>query len=128
MSRSLQVSSLYIRREYDLHSQSHTLVDCTGTAQAGVKWLKATGYNLPDTLRLTYNPHLQYMTITFTVSEQLQELLPIPSDSDFPKRWLYTFEPHYERCNTLFMLTWQDDEKSMRLLSNVHQSLTVLLV
>lgn len=56
------------------------LIDCTGRAQCGAKWLEAAGFETPQVV--TYSPHLRYLTITFDVSDELWMSLPIPESVD----------------------------------------------
>ncbi|TFL02249.1 hypothetical protein BDV98DRAFT_566962 [Pterulicium gracile] len=52
------------------------IIDCTGRAQSGMKWLEEAGFEVPSPA--TYSPHLRYSTITFTVPDELYARLPIP--------------------------------------------------
>ncbi|KAF7364251.1 hypothetical protein MSAN_01084900 [Mycena sanguinolenta] len=54
------------------------VVDCTGTTQAGLKWLKSIGFPLPDGIRAAYTAEMSYATVCFTVSPELELTLPIP--------------------------------------------------
>ncbi|KAF7359652.1 hypothetical protein MVEN_00689300 [Mycena venus] len=55
------------------------VIDCTGTTQAGMKWLENAGITLPADLRCSYRPNIRYSTICFSVSPELESKLPIPN-------------------------------------------------
>ncbi|TFL01378.1 hypothetical protein BDV98DRAFT_567998 [Pterulicium gracile] len=53
------------------------LIDCTGRAQSGVRWLEQATFESPRCI--IYKPHLRYTTIQFTgLTEDLFSTLPIP--------------------------------------------------
>ncbi|KAJ7815187.1 hypothetical protein B0H14DRAFT_3878445 [Mycena olivaceomarginata] len=54
------------------------VVDCTGTTQAGIKWLEAAGFLLPPNIRCSYKPNIRYATLCFSVSSEIESTLPIP--------------------------------------------------
>ncbi|KAJ7139383.1 hypothetical protein C8R44DRAFT_975206 [Mycena epipterygia] len=75
------IQSVIVRRldgnQTSLHDVA-LVVDCTGTTQAGFKWLKSTGFPLPENLRCSYNGNLHYATLCFAVPLELEATLPIP--------------------------------------------------
>ncbi|KAJ3552545.1 hypothetical protein NM688_g4098 [Phlebia brevispora] len=77
------------------------VVDCSGDSQAGFKWLKKAGYQMPPDVRLEYDQRLYYVTITFEVSEEMKKAMPIPGGYE-KAGWLYTFVPHPKLTNTGF--------------------------
>ncbi|KAF7344347.1 hypothetical protein MSAN_01915700 [Mycena sanguinolenta] len=52
--------------------------DCTGTTQAGLKWLKSAGFDVPQNIRSSYHANISYVTICFNVPPELGIQLPIP--------------------------------------------------
>ncbi|KAH7907108.1 hypothetical protein BJ138DRAFT_1137695 [Hygrophoropsis aurantiaca] len=71
------------------------VIDCTGPAQAGLKWLQHAGYGfasdgssykkgtLPlDQLSISYNQKVQYFTYVLQVSPELGRRLPTPAKWD----------------------------------------------
>ncbi|KIY62757.1 hypothetical protein CYLTODRAFT_447021 [Cylindrobasidium torrendii FP15055 ss-10] len=64
------------------HDMDATLVlDCSGSAQVGVKWLKRIGL-AQDLKKRTYDPKMQYITFEFTPSRELASQFPIPGGFD----------------------------------------------
>lgn len=61
-------------------------LDCTGPAQAGIKWLRRAGFDSAvsddsfalDRLKVTFDPKMHYSTFRIDVSPSLAEKLPIP--------------------------------------------------
>ncbi|TFL01388.1 hypothetical protein BDV98DRAFT_568020 [Pterulicium gracile] len=49
------------------------MIDCTGRAQYGAKWLEDKGPR-----RIAYSPNLRFSTVAFTAPEELYSGLPIP--------------------------------------------------
>ncbi|EJD02944.1 uncharacterized protein FOMMEDRAFT_134111 [Fomitiporia mediterranea MF3/22] len=79
------------------------VVDCTGTTQAGLKWLKRIGAETDKTeggrlalsdpdLRISYCTNQQTRTFYFPIPPEARKKLPIPGGYDNAK-WLYTFTP-----------------------------------
>lgn len=88
-------------------------IDCTGTTQAGLKWLKSAGYPLPKSLRLVYDPKMHYTTVTFSVSTELKQTLTLPAGMQYEEaNWLYTFYADSKYGNTGFVLTKMDSDTS----------------
>jgi hypothetical protein len=58
------------------------VADCTGTAQAGFKWLNSAGFDIPESIRASYNGNISYVTLGFAVPPELAAKLPIP-----PAQW-----------------------------------------
>ncbi|EGN96342.1 hypothetical protein SERLA73DRAFT_186054 [Serpula lacrymans var. lacrymans S7.3] len=64
------------------------VVDCTGPASAGVKWIKREGYGYAETysknalpldqLKLSYDQKIRYATLEFSIPPALGKRLPIP--------------------------------------------------
>lgn len=82
--------------------------DCTGSTQAGIKWLTLAGYALPDNLRHSYHPKLHYMTITFTISQELRGTLPTRPEAD-KSHWIFTYFPHPRRGNAIIVFNHMDN-------------------
>ncbi|KAJ7237466.1 hypothetical protein B0H12DRAFT_107191 [Mycena haematopus] len=69
------------------------VVDCTGTTQAGLKWLKSAGFNIPPNIRSSYQANISYVTICFTVPPELVAKLPIPA-ALLKTLLIYGYVPH----------------------------------
>ncbi|KAF8232122.1 hypothetical protein L208DRAFT_1436786 [Tricholoma matsutake] len=66
------------------------VIDCSGAAEAGLKWLQNAGFRMAklhsdidevqplQRLKITYNPKVRYTTFQFTITPALAERLPIP--------------------------------------------------
>ncbi|KAF7336452.1 hypothetical protein MSAN_02299400 [Mycena sanguinolenta] len=67
--------------------------DCTGTTQAGLKWLKSAGFNVPQDIRSSYRTNISYSTISFTVPPELAVRLCIPA-ALLNTASLYIYIPH----------------------------------
>ncbi|KAJ6517275.1 hypothetical protein C8R47DRAFT_250943 [Mycena vitilis] len=79
------------------------VVDCTGTTQAGLKWLPAAGFRIPATIRARYDGNVRYSCITFDVPPALATKLPIPA----PQRetaGVYISAPHDDTHSSFVML------------------------
>ncbi|KAJ7051157.1 hypothetical protein C8F01DRAFT_1263183 [Mycena amicta] len=75
------IESLTIRKHdgtLDTLNDVALVLDCTGKSQAGFKWLKSAGYDIPDKIKCSYDPNLRYMTCSFAVSPEVEARLPIP--------------------------------------------------
>ncbi|KAJ7836377.1 hypothetical protein B0H14DRAFT_2589748 [Mycena olivaceomarginata] len=57
------------------------VIDCTGTTQAGFKWLKSAGFDLPESIRAHYNGNISYITFGFTVPSELASQAPHSTSS-----------------------------------------------
>lgn len=58
------------------------VIDCTGRAQCGTKWLEEASFTPPQCV--SYKPHLRYVTITFTgLTEEFFSALPLPEQHRF---------------------------------------------
>lgn len=58
------------------------IVDCSGVTQAGLKWLKSAGCEIPQNKIVEYGPDLHYMTVTFFPPPEVAKRLPIPGGYD----------------------------------------------
>ncbi|KAG9227186.1 hypothetical protein PLEOSDRAFT_1106212 [Pleurotus ostreatus PC15] len=95
------------------------VIDCTGSTQAGIKWLKSAGFisslesssdnkRGPDNLRISYDHKLRYVTVTFDNLGDLVHTLPIPGG--FEKAgFIYTYYAHCKWGNEGFVLTRMDN-------------------
>lgn len=95
----------------------HLGTDCSGDSQAGFKWLKKAGYEFPQSARLEYDQKLYYVTVTFSISEDMRKridkILVDGGQEGFDHiGWLYTFVPHYNICNEGFVLGKMDNDTS----------------
>lgn len=91
--------------------------DCSGDSQAGLKWLRKAGYDIPPEARLEYDQKLYYVTITFDVSDDMKpridRLLREGGQEGFDRiGWLYTFVPDYNVGNEGFVLLKMDNDIS----------------
>jgi hypothetical protein len=91
--------------------------DCSGDSQAGLKWLKRAGYDIPQETRLEYDQKLYYVTITFTVTEDMKrridKILIDGGQESFDRiGWVYTCVPHYNVCNEGFVFGKMDNNTS----------------
>nr|GAT61414.1 predicted protein [Mycena chlorophos] len=84
------------------------VVDCTGQAQAGFKWLQSAGYLMSSTVRQSYDPNLGYTTWAFQLSAQAIASLPIP-EKERDSVISYLYSPHDESTSSLFALLLGDD-------------------
>ncbi|KAJ7715033.1 hypothetical protein DFH07DRAFT_368825 [Mycena maculata] len=93
------------------------VADCTGTTQAGLKWLESAGFSLPENIRYSYNGNLRYATLTFIVSPELEATLPLP---DLVKNTIlvYGFVSHLESGPTTFALVKTDNNTMQLLVGN----------
>ncbi|KAF7330590.1 hypothetical protein MSAN_02459200 [Mycena sanguinolenta] len=90
------------------------VADCTGTTQAGLKWLKSAGFNVPQDIRSSYNANISYVTVCFTVPPELGVQLPIPA-ALLNTAAVYAYFPH------------DDAQSPIVLLSNVDNNMMQLL-
>ncbi|KAL4260075.1 FAD-binding domain-containing protein [Pleurotus pulmonarius] len=95
------------------------VIDCTGSTQAGIKWLKSAGFisSTPDNkgrtgansdLRISYDHKLRYVTMTFDNLGDLVRDLPIPGGFD-QAGFIYTYYAHCKWGNEGFVLTRMDN-------------------
>jgi hypothetical protein len=63
------------------------LKDCSGVAEAGLKWLRRAGFGKANDgngvhplqrLKITYDPQIRYSTFQFTITPAVAGRLPIP--------------------------------------------------
>lgn len=87
------------------------MADCSGDSQAGLKWLKKAGFDIPQDFRHEYDQKLYYVTITFTVPEETRAVLSIPGGYE-NAGWIYTFVPDYNVSNAGFVLGKMDNDTS----------------
>ena len=97
------------------------MADCSGDTQAGLKWLRRAGYDIPQSARLEYDQKLHYVTVTFTLTDDMKrriDRLLIDGGQEGLDRtgWLYTFVPHYNICSEGFVLGKMDNDTSECLL------------
>ncbi|KAJ6544497.1 hypothetical protein B0H19DRAFT_1076603 [Mycena capillaripes] len=88
------------------------VVDCTGTTQAGLKWLNAAGFKVPDNIRSRYRGNLRYVTISFIVPPELASKLPIPA-LQMKTMLVYALLPHDDAQSSTLMLAITDNNTSM---------------
>ncbi|KAJ7139384.1 hypothetical protein C8R44DRAFT_303423 [Mycena epipterygia] len=86
------------------------VADCTGTTQAGFKWLKSAGFPIPENLRCSYNGNLHYATICFAVSPELEATLPVPSANTKPALIYSNIQ------GTSLVGLWKTENNTMQLL------------
>ncbi|KAJ7606969.1 hypothetical protein DFH06DRAFT_1486686 [Mycena polygramma] len=79
------------------------VVDCTGTTQAGLKWLPAAGFKVPGTIRARYNGNMRYLCMTFDVPPALAAKLPIPAVQR-ETACVYVSAPHDDAQSTFVIL------------------------
>jgi hypothetical protein len=79
--------------------------------QAGFKWLKAAGFPLADDIRVSYNPNLRYVTVTYDVPLALAAKLPIP-ESHANTLGVYMYLPHDDVQSCFISLLKTDNDKS----------------
>jgi len=68
------------------------VADCSGIAEAGLKWLRRAGFGTTNTnvdgvsllkkLKLAYDPRIRYSTFQYTITPELAKRLPIPGGYD----------------------------------------------
>ncbi|KAF7327955.1 hypothetical protein MKEN_00375700 [Mycena kentingensis (nom. inval.)] len=82
-------------------------IDCSGKSQAGFKWLRAAGYDIPDHIKCSYDPNMRYMTCTFLVTSDLVDRLPIPqAQKETPVA--YAYFPHDDTQSCFLGLSIND--------------------
>ncbi|KAJ7600423.1 hypothetical protein C8J56DRAFT_846958 [Mycena floridula] len=90
------------------------VVDCTGSTQAGLKWLRSAGFSIPDDIRHSYNASLRYVTLCFTVPNALEVRLPIP-EAAIGTLAVYTYIEHYKQTSCFIALI-KTDNHTMQLI------------
>ncbi|KIK61241.1 hypothetical protein GYMLUDRAFT_166904 [Collybiopsis luxurians FD-317 M1] len=100
--------------------EASLVVDCTGYARAGAKWLAQAGYGtapipagkltLQDS-KIALDSKLHYSTLTCNVSSSTLEKLPIPEDRDLETLFYALFEDIPENGRRLFVLTKADGNR-----------------
>ncbi|KAF7422979.1 hypothetical protein PC9H_011143 [Pleurotus ostreatus] len=104
------------------------VIDCTGAAQRGTRWLKSAGFIPSSTkpspnikgragttsdLRVIYDHKLYYVTVTFdNIGDLVQDL---PSPGGFGQGFIYTYYTHYKWGNNSFILARMDDTRIVQL-------------
>ncbi|KAF8189174.1 hypothetical protein K438DRAFT_1971821 [Mycena galopus ATCC 62051] len=114
------IQSVIVRKPdgTQMHLNDVALVaDCTGTTQAGLKWLKSAGFSLPEHIRCAYNGNLRYVTLCFAVPPELQAILPIP-EIPLNAGVVYSHAPHFDLGSSLFGLVKTDNNTMQLLVSN----------
>ncbi|KAL5485239.1 hypothetical protein ACEPAI_7881 [Sanghuangporus weigelae] len=90
------------------------VVDCTGSAQAGLKWLKRISAASDKTaggrlalsdpkMRITYYTDQQTRTFYFHVPPEIRDKLPIPGGYD-RAMWMYSYTPVLAKCTKSLFL------------------------
>ncbi|KAJ7131881.1 hypothetical protein C8R43DRAFT_655911 [Mycena crocata] len=92
------------------------VADCTGSAQAGYKWLKSAGFSLPDGLRRSYAGNLNYDTLCFTVPPELEATLP---EREATGPYFYGNLQHLEYGSAIVSLAKTDNNTMQLLLGNI---------
>ncbi|KAF7367480.1 hypothetical protein MSAN_00810900 [Mycena sanguinolenta] len=82
--------------------------NCTGTTQAGLKWLKSAGFNVPQDIRSSYHANISYVTVCFTVPPELGVRLPIPA-ALLHTAAVYAYFPHDDAQSSIVALTNVDN-------------------
>ncbi|KAJ6459525.1 hypothetical protein C8R45DRAFT_552205 [Mycena sanguinolenta] len=85
------------------------VADCIGRTQAGLKWLKSAGFNVPQDIRTTYHANISYSTICFTVPPELVVKLCIPA-ALLHTATIYTYIPHDDAGSSAFGLLSVDND------------------
>ncbi|KAF7342312.1 hypothetical protein MVEN_01819600 [Mycena venus] len=98
------------------------VVDCTGTSQAGVKWLGNAGYTLPANVRCFYKPNIRYVTICFSVSPEIESKLPIPQ-SAFNRVSEYAYIQHFTYGPSISGLMKTDNNTMQLMLTSSEDNL-----
>ncbi|KAF7324223.1 hypothetical protein MSAN_02533400 [Mycena sanguinolenta] len=84
------------------------VADCTGTTQAGLKWLKSAGFNVPQDIRSSYHANISYVTVYFTVPPELGVRLPIPAALQSTAS-VYIYLPHDDAQSLIVSLSNVDN-------------------
>ncbi|KAF8151947.1 hypothetical protein K438DRAFT_379953 [Mycena galopus ATCC 62051] len=84
------------------------VVDCTGTTQAGLKWLKPAGFNIPPSIRSRYHGNIYYTTLCWFVPPELAVKLLIPA-AQLKTMIVYGYNPHDEALSSSFALISTDN-------------------
>ncbi|KAJ7282835.1 hypothetical protein C8J57DRAFT_1499798 [Mycena rebaudengoi] len=96
----------------EVHLNDIALVaDCTGTTQAGLKWLRNA---LPSSIRASYKGNLQYFTISFAVPEEIAATLPIPKAAADASA-IYGYAADFSNSSAFFIGFSQADNNTMLL-------------
>ncbi|KAJ6538109.1 hypothetical protein B0H19DRAFT_1270473 [Mycena capillaripes] len=103
-------------------SDSELVVDCTGTTQAGMKWLETAGFYVPETLRCAYRPNIRYATICFYVAPELESNLPIP-ESAINAIIPYGYVGHFTYGSSIAALLRTDNNTMQVLLTSSEDNL-----
>ncbi|KAF7328344.1 hypothetical protein MVEN_02549900 [Mycena venus] len=98
------------------------VVDCTGTTQAGIKWLGNAGFTLPHDLRSSYAPNIRYSTMCFSVSPELESRLPIPNSA---RNTLapYLYSEHFDYGSKAAVLLHTDNHTVQLLMTSSEDNL-----
>ncbi|KAJ7073469.1 hypothetical protein B0H15DRAFT_61517 [Mycena belliarum] len=98
------------------------VADCTGTTQAGLKWLRKAGFSLPENIRRSYDANLRYTTLNFTVPAELEAKLPIP-ESARNTMFAYGHLEHFAYGGRLYGLMLTDNNTMQLSLCNTDDNL-----
>ncbi|KAJ7891011.1 hypothetical protein B0H14DRAFT_3700703 [Mycena olivaceomarginata] len=98
------------------------VVDCTGTAQTGIKWLENAGFTLPRDLRSSYAPNIRYSTICFSVSPELESKLPIPNSARNTIA-SYLYAEHFDYGSKAAVLLQTDNHTMQMLMTSSEDNL-----
>jgi hypothetical protein len=95
--------------------------DCTGTTQAGFKWLKSAGFDLPESIRAHYNGNISYITFGFTVPSELAAKLPIPP-AQLKTMTVYAYIASDEAQSSSFALFHSDNTSQFQLCRSEYET------
>ncbi|KAJ7785069.1 hypothetical protein DFH07DRAFT_786608, partial [Mycena maculata] len=93
------------------------VADCTGMSQAGLKWLKNSGFSLPGNIRCSYTGNLRYATLCFTVSPELAATLPVPEHTS-QTTFVYGNIGHFDYDSSTFGLLKGDNNTMQLVMGN----------
>ncbi|KAJ7633705.1 hypothetical protein B0H17DRAFT_1108034 [Mycena rosella] len=98
------------------------VADCTGTTQAGLKWLRAAGFDIPDHIRHLYNVNMRYVTLCFDVPPALAAKLPIP-EAQKKTMAVHGYVPHDNATSSLIALFITDNNTMQMMIANTTDEL-----
>ncbi|KAF7332605.1 hypothetical protein MKEN_00143300 [Mycena kentingensis (nom. inval.)] len=104
------VESVTIRKaDGELHTARDIalLIDCSGKAQAGFKWLQSAYPEVSASTKSSYNPNLRYQTCTFTLTSEAAARLPIPARLR-ESLITYAYAPHDDTKSCFIGLVMND--------------------
>ena len=113
-------SPFFFDEKFYLHKLS-LLLDCTGSTQAGLKWLKRIGSPADKTgggklsledAKTFYNVKQWTRTYRFPVAPEARSRLPIPGGYD-KAVWMFTYFPLFGRGRRSFLIDKIEGHRSM---------------